>query len=247
MKFNHKELQILSVVIAAWGLIFVTSGAVMNQSKKVVTKNIYTVDVATKQISMVQAKKNEVILKDLTINEGTPISMNIKDYLENPEQISDTMLTLLSKGLDTSAVNINQPGTYTYTISYKKKTYQAKINVIAKQLPKVNITLKEKNIPTTGTISRNIRDYIYEEITDEVYNNMILDLKEVIAHQKIPGRYKYSIIYNDVTYYGDFIIHEPVETANTTIICPADATQDPNNNTCICQVGTYNPEKKTCE
>ena len=94
MKFNRKELQILSVVIAAWGLIFVTSGAVMNQSQKVVTKNIYTVDVATKQISMVQAKKNEVILKDLTINEGTPISMNIKDYLENPEQISDTMFFL---------------------------------------------------------------------------------------------------------------------------------------------------------
>jgi len=247
MKLNSKETQILSVVIAAWGLIFVSSGAVMNQTKKEVTKNTYTVDVSAKQISQVQAKKNEVILKDITIDEGTPISTNIKDYLENPDQISDTMLNLLSKGLDTSSVNINQPGTYTYTITYKKKTYQAKINVIAKKLPNVTITLKEKNMPTTGTISRNIRDYIYEDITDEVYYNMILDLKEVIAHQKIPGRYKYSIIYNDVTYYGDFIIHEPVETTTTSITCPAGSTQDPNNKTCICQEGTYNPDTKECE
>lgn len=247
MKLNSKELQILSIVIAVWGIFFVTSGTVMSQDKKVVTKKTYSIDVSTKQISQVQAKKNEVILKDLKIQEGTPISTNVKDYLENPEQISDTMLTLLSKGLDTSSVNVNQPGNYTYTITYKKKTYQAKITVEAKVLPKVTITLREKNIPTTGTISRNVRDYIYETIPDEVVNNMILDLKEVIAHQKIPGRYKYSIIYNDTTYYGDFIIHEPVEVSVTTIVCPADSTQDPNNNTCICQTGTYNPETKTCE
>ena len=185
MKFNHRELNILTVVIAAWGLFFVTSGTIMNQSRKVVTKHTYSVDVATKQISLVQAKKNEVILKDITLDEGTPISMNIKDYLENPDQISDSVLTLLSKGLDTSAVNAKQPGTYTYTITYKKKIYQAKIYIVAKKLPNVTITLKEKNIPTTGTISRNIRDYIYEEITDEVYNNMILDLKEVIAKYQV--------------------------------------------------------------
>ena len=247
MKLNRKEMQILSIIIAVWGLFFVTSGTIMSQSKKTVTKKIYSIDVSTKQISQVQAKKNEVILKDITIEEGTPITTNIKDYLENPEQITDTMLTTLEKGLDTSSVNINQPGTYNYTITYKKKIYQAKVIVKAKELPKVKITLKEKNMPTTGTISRNIRDYIYEEISDEVVNNMILDLKEVIAHQKIPGKYKYSIIYNDTTYYGDFIIREPVEISTTTIVCPADSTQDPNNNTCICQTGTYNPETKTCE
>ena len=247
MKLNSREVQILSIVIAIWGLFFVTSGTIMSHSKKTVTKTHYSIDVSTKQVSQAQAKRNEVILKDLNIEEGNPISTNIKDYLENPEQISDAMLNELGKGLDTSTVNINQPGTYTYTITFKKKKYQAKIIIKAKELPKVTITLKEKNMPTTGTISRNIREYIYEEITDEVVNNMILDLKEVIAHQKIPGKYKYSIIYNDTTYYGDFIIHEPVEVSSTTIVCPANATQDPNNNTCICQAGTYNPETKTCE
>ena len=247
MKLNKKEIQILSIVVAVWGLFFVITGTVMTQSKKTVTKKVYSVDVSMKQISTVQAKKNEVILKDITIDEGTPLSTSIKDYLENPEQISTAMLEQLEKGLDTSAANINQAGTYTYTISFKKKTYQAKIIVNKKELPKVNITLKEKNMPTTGTISRSIRDYIYEDVPEEALKNMILDLKEVIAHQKIPGKYKYSIIYNDTTYYGDFIIHEPVEVTTTTVVCPTNATHDPNNNTCICQEGTYNPLKKICE
>ncbi len=247
MKLNKKEIQILSIFIAIWGVFFVISGTVMSMDKKTITKKIYSIDVSTKQISKVQAKKNEIILKDITILEASPLSTSIKDYLKNPDQISDDMLKQLEQNLDTSSVNINQPGTYVYTITYKKKLYQAKITIKAKELPKVNITLKEKNMPTTGTISRNIRDYIYEDITDEVFNNMVLDLKEVIAHQKIPGKYKYAIIYNDTTYYGDFIIHEPVEVTTTRIVCPTGSTQDPNNNTCICQTGTYNPNTKTCE
>ena len=157
------------------------------------------------------------------------------------------MLNILAQGLDTSTVNVNQPGIYTYTVSFKKKIYQAKITIKAKELPRITITLKEKNMPTTGTISRNIRDYIYEEITDEIYNNMILDLTDVISHQNIPGRYKYSIIYNDTTYYGDYVIHEPVETKITVISCPSNATIDPNNHTCICEEGTYNSETGKCE
>lgn len=247
MKLNSRELQILSIVIAIWGIFLVTSGTIMSQDKKTIVKKTYSIDVSTQQISQIQAKKNEIIVKDITIEAGNPISSNVRDYLENPDQISDTMLAQLSKGLDTSSVNINQAGTYTYSITYKKKTYQAKITVTNKVLPKVTITLREKNMPTTGTISRNVRDYIYENVSDEVVKNMILDLKEVIAHQNIPGKYKYSIIYNDTTYYGDFIIREPVEVSTTTIVCPAGSTQDPNNNTCICQTGTYNPETKECK
>ena len=247
MKLNSRELQIFSIVIAIWGIFLVTSGTIMSQDKKTIVKKTYSIDVSTQQISQIQAKKNEIIVKDITIEAGNPISSNVRDYLENPDQISDTMLAQLSKGLYTSSVNINQAGTYTYSITYKKKTYQAKITVTNKVLPKVTITLREKNMPTTGTISRNVRDYIYENVSDEVVKNMILDLKEVIAHQNIPGKYKYSIIYNDTTYYGDFIIREPVEVSTTTIVCPTGSTQDPNNNTCICQTGTYNPETKECK
>ncbi len=232
MKLNSKEYVILSIVIAAWGVIFITSGTIMSQSKKTVVKKVYNVDVQAEQISQIQLKKNEVLLKEVTIEEGTPISTNIKDYLENPDQITEEMLKELAEGLDTSKVNVNQPGTYPYKIKYKKKVYEGKIIVKAKELPKITITLKEKRMPTTGSISRNIRDYINEEISDEVYNNMILDLREVIAHQKIPGRYKYSIIYNDVTYYGDFIIMEPVETNTTAVACPSGTTLNPVTNKC---------------
>ena len=232
MKLNSKEYVILSIVIAAWGVIFITSGTIMSQSKKTVVKKVYNVDVQAEQISQIQLKKNEVLLKEVTIEEGTPISTNIKDYLENPDQITEEMLKELAEGLDTSKVNVNQPGTYPYKIKYKKKVYEGKIIIKAKELPKITITLKEKRMPTTGSISRNIRDYINEEISDEVYNNMILDLREVIAHQKIPGRYKYSIIYNDVTYYGDFIIMEPVETNTTAVACPSGTTLNPVTNKC---------------
>lgn len=247
MMLNKREIQILSIVIAAWGFFLISSGTIMSQSKKIEIKKVYSIDVSTKQISKIQAKKNEVVLKDITIEEGQTISTDIKDYLENPDQIADNMLNLLAQGLDTSMVNVNQPGTYTYTISCKKKMYQAKITVKTKELPRITLTLKEKNMPTTGTISRNIRDYIYEDITDEVYNNMILDLTDVIAHQNVPGRYKYSILYNDTTYYGDYIIHEPVETKIVVISCPSDATIDQNNHTCICEKGNYNSDTGECE
>ena len=91
----------------------------MSQDKKTIVKKTYSIDVSTQQISQIQAKKNEIIVKDITIEAGNPISSNVRDYLENPDQISDTMLAQLSKGLDTSSVNINQAGTYTYSITYK--------------------------------------------------------------------------------------------------------------------------------
>ncbi|MBR3211309.1 MAG: hypothetical protein IKF71_05190 [Bacilli bacterium] len=247
MRLNSRELKTLAIVIAVWGFFLISSGTVMSQSKKVEIKKTYSIAVSAKQISKIQARKTEISLKDLQIEEGSPISTNIKDYLDNPESISDSMLNLLSQGLDTSNVNVNKPGTYTYTITYKKKTYQAKIIVKEKALQNIKITLKEKNMPTTGTISRNIKDYIYEDLEESVYNEMILDLKDVIEHQNVPGKYKYSIIYKDKTYYGDFIIHEPVETVVTALMCPENSTADVNNNTCICDKGIYDMDKNICD
>ena len=40
MKLNSKEYVILSIVIAAWGVIFITSGTIMSQSKKTVVKKV---------------------------------------------------------------------------------------------------------------------------------------------------------------------------------------------------------------
>lgn len=248
MKFNLKEIQILSIVLAIWGIVMISSGISMSLNKKTVTKVKYSLDVSSKQIPQIQAKKNEIVLKDFEIEEGNPISVNVRDYLQEVEQISDTVINQLSKGLDTSLVNINQPGTYTYTITYKKKRYQGKITVTQKELPKIKIILKSKKLPTTGTLSRNIRDYIYEdpELTDEAYNNMILDLEEVAAHLSIPGRYKYKVIYNDTTYFGDFDIVQPVTTGETTVVCPNGSTKE--KNTCVCTENNkvFDSKTNTC-
>lgn len=248
MKLNKKEIKILAAVIAVWGVVMISSGITMSFNKRTITKVKYSLDVSTKQISQVQAKKNEVILRDLEVEQGYPISVNVRDYLQNVEQISDEVISQLNQGLDTSLVNVNQAGTYTYTITYRKKRYQGRITVKEKELPKVKIILKAKKLPTTGTLSRNIRDYIYEdeELTEEAYNNMILDLEEVAAHLSIPGRYKYKVIYNDTTYYGDFDIVQPVTTGTTPMVCPNESTKD--NNTCICTEPNkvYDEKTNTC-
>lgn len=245
---NRKEINALIISIAIWGIIFIGSGTTMALNKKITTETTYELSIENKQISEIQAKINEVILKDIELEEGTPISANIRDYLVEPDKISDTLLRQLSQGINTSQVNINQPGTYTYTITCNKKIYKGTITIKAKELPNVEITLKAKKLPTTGTLSRNIRDYVYENenITEEVYNNMILDLDEVAEHLGTPGKYKYKVIYKDTTYTGDFDILEPVSTGNSNT-CPIGTTKE--NNTCKCNdpTKTYDQTTKTCK
>ena len=247
MKLSDKELKILSIFIATMGIFLIGSGITMSQSKKTITKINYKLSVSTQKIPEVQAKTNEIILKDIEIEINNPISVNVEDYLVDVDKISSSMLKELSKGLDTSQVNITQAGTYKYTITYKKKKYQGTVKVKEKELPNVTFTLKEKRLPTTGTISTNVREYINENISDEIANNIILDLTEVRQHQNIPGKYSYKIIYKDTTYYGDFYILEPVTTGNNESTCPSDATKE--NNTCVCNdtSKTYDESSNTCK
>ena len=71
---------------------------------------------------LTQAKKNEIKLKDIVLEINNPISVNVVDYLENADQISQNVLSQLV--LDTSLVNINQAGSYQYSIKYNKKRYE---------------------------------------------------------------------------------------------------------------------------
>ena len=119
MKLNSKETKILSAVIAIWGIVFISSGIVMNNSKKTETVIKYKLDVSTQKISEAQAKKKEIILKELETEINTPISVNIKDYLVDADKMDESIIKKLE--LDTSLVNINQAGTYKYTVKYNKK------------------------------------------------------------------------------------------------------------------------------
>ena len=121
MKLNKKEIKILAIFIAVWGTFFIGSGLVMKSNKKIIKKVNYKLDVKKHTQSHTQAKKIEIVLKDIEIEINNPISVNVKDYLVDGDQVDEKIIKQLE--LDTSLVNITQAGTYTYTIKYNKNKY----------------------------------------------------------------------------------------------------------------------------
>ena len=117
VNFNNKQKRIISIILASWSFFLIISGIIMNHQVKPIINTTYTLKIETKKIAEQQAKTNEIKLKDIEIEINNPISVDIRDYLENSDKISDTTLKALK--LDTSLVNINQAGTYQYKIAYK--------------------------------------------------------------------------------------------------------------------------------
>lgn len=208
---TKKEKRALSITLACCGILLISSGIIMTKiTNKPIIKNIYTLNITEQKV--VTSKTNELKLKDIEIEINTPISLNIKDYIENIEEIEESIIKSLK--LDTSMVNINQSGTYTYTISYKKKKYNGNFTIKEKELPKVDITLKNLSLEKGAALSTNISTYIVEELPDEVKNNIILNLKDINTAQ--PGEYQYTIIYDNKLYTGKIWIYEK----QTTVITP---------------------------
>lgn len=246
MKLNQKELKMLSAVVAVWGIFLVSGGLIMNNNKKTITNINYKLDVSTEKISEAQAKKNEIILKSIEVEINNPISVNIKDYLVDPDKISSSMLNKLT--LDTSLVNTSQAGTYNYTITYKKKKYQGTIKVKEKELPDMNFTLKEISLYVGDPISTDVRTYIKEAISDEVLNNIVLDLSQIDNSKQ--NSYKYFITYKNTKYEGTINIRERVILPSATVhSCPSDAKYDDTEKKCKCndQDKIYDEDSKTCK
>lgn len=252
MKLNKKEIQILSVFIAAWGIFLIGNGLVMSSSdSKTITKVKYSLNVSQKQISQAQAKKNEIILKDFEIEVGNQISVNVKDYLVEADKLNETMLEQLE--LDTSPVNINQAGSYNYYVNYKKKKYQGKIIIKEKELPNMTFTLKNISLETGKAIPTDIRMYVNETIPEELLKTDALELDLRQVNNQIQNDYKYYIIYKNTKYEGIIsvrdkgpIIHLPEGSGATTPACPADS--ELTNNTCVCKDKTmqYDELTKKC-
>ena len=220
---NKKQIRILSSTLASIGIFMVISGLVMNNEVKPIIHTKYTVTVEKKKIAETQAKTDEIKVKDLEIEINTPLSVDIKDYLEDIEKIKET--TIKSLKIDTSLVNINQAGTYKYTITYGKKKYIGNIKVKEKELPNVSLNLKTIKIKTNEALSSNPRTFIDGDITDEVYNNLTLDLSKVDTSNQ--GDYTYYIVYKGVTYQGKVEVRDP----GPTIITPnEDEKKDDNTN-----------------
>lgn len=214
---SNKEMKVLSFIIAFWGIVFIGSGLIMNKSFKPKEKIRYSLNIEEKRISQAQAKTNEIKLKDLEIEINNPISMNIEDYLENINNIEMSVLKVLK--LDTSLVNITQAGTYQYTITYNKKKYIGTVKIKEKELPNVTFTLINLSLTTGDAIPTNPRNYIKEEITEEVYNNITLDISKV--NNQVQGNYEYFIKYNGTIYKGEIAYRNPGPTIITPSTSPA--------------------------
>ena len=99
------------------GIICIASGIMyLSLEENNVEKKILVV-VEKKQIN--PETDIEIKLKNLTVEVNTPLSVKIIDYLDSA--VSNEVLANLK--LDTSSVNVTQPGTYNYTVTYKKKKY----------------------------------------------------------------------------------------------------------------------------
>lgn len=205
MKMNSREKRLLSITIACWGIFLVISGLIMNGQIKTITNVSYSLSIEERKIAQAQAKTNEIKLKNIEIEINNPISVDIKDYLDDIDNLTDE--TLKSLKLDTSLVNINQAGTYQYTITYGKKKYIGKIVIKEKELPNLTFTLKTITLTTGDSLSTNPKSYIEEDISEEVLNNLTLDLSQV--NNQVQNNYKYYIIYKDTKYEGNIMIRNP--------------------------------------
>lgn len=216
---TKKENRILSITIACCGLLMIGSGLTMTATgERTTIKKTYSVDITEAKVA--QAQTNEIKLKDMVLEINNPLSLNIKDYLEKAEEIEPSILKALK--LDTSMVNINQAGTYTYTIAYKKKKYNGTFVIKAKELPKVDIKLKNLSLEKGSALSTNISTYVVGDLSDEVKNNIILNLKDVNTQQ--PGEYQYTVTYDNKLYTGKIWIYEK----QTTVITPGTPEDDKN-------------------
>ena len=205
MKLNDREKRTFSIVLTIWAIFLIISGLIMNSQLKPEIQTTYSLNIEKRKIAEAQAKTNEIKLKEIEIEINTPLSVDVKDYLLDIENLNED--TIKSLKLDTSLVNINEAGSYSYKIIYQKKTYIGTIKIKEKELPNVTFTLKTIKLQTKEDIPTDKRFFINEVISDEVYNNITLDTSEIKT--SIPGDYTYYILYNGVTYQGKVEIRDP--------------------------------------
>ncbi len=197
--------------LSSLGCLCIISGILMPNIVKFESNSIVKLEVTQKQVT--NAKNNEIRLQDIQLEIGNILSTNSHDYLKNPRDIEESIISKLK--LDTSSVNINEVGNYTYTITYNKKIYNGTVSIIPKALPNVdNITLYNLSFEVGTELPKNITDYIKENLPQEVLSAIRLDISNV--DPSTPGNYLYSISYNGKLYTNKITIFEPKLTKDIT-------------------------------
>lgn len=215
-KLTNKQAKIICLALAIWGFILIGSGTTMLVTEKPQKTSDVKLKVIQKRVA--KTKSNEIKLKDMELEINQPLSVNIKDYLVNPSDIEENIIKSLK--LDTSMVNINQAGSYNYTITYKKKKFNGVFIIKEKPLPEItNMTLKTFNLEIGSTLSNDIQTYVSETLSEEIKANAKLDISNVNTNQS--GNYQYTVTYNGKLYTGTITIHQPQITTPTPTSSPS--------------------------
>ena len=211
------------------GVLCITSGVSMPYLAKATEKSSVT-KLSVTQRKVTNAKSNEIKLKDVKIEVNQLLSLDTADYLANPDDIEDSIVKRLK--LDTSNVNTNQVGNYSFTITYNKKIYNGTVMVINKPLPQVStMTLNSLSFEVGSSLPVDVSSYIKEQLSDEVKAAIILDTSNVDTNK--PGSYLYSVSYNGKLYTNTITIYEPkfgVSTDNSLTNTNKEKVTDNNTN-----------------
>lgn len=211
------------------GVLCITSGVSMPYLAKATEKSSVT-KLSVTQRKVTNAKSNEIKLKDVKIEVNQLLSLDTADYLANPDDIEDSIVKRLK--LDTSNVNTNQVGNYSFTITYNKKIYNGTVMVINKPLPQVStMTLNSLSFEVGSSLPVDVSNYIKEQLSDEVKAAIILDTSNVDTNK--PGSYLYSVSYNGKLYTNTITIYEPkfgVSSDNSLTNTNKEKVTDNNTN-----------------
>lgn len=218
-QLSSKEKTILSIAIAVWGVVLLGSGLVLNAQDRTITKNVYSLNINQKKVA--QQRTNEIKLKEVELEVNTPLSTDVKDYLEDIDNLDESIFDYLR--LDTSTVKISEPGEYTYTITYRKKKYNGTIKIKEKELPNVLLQLKEVTLTVGDPIPTDLSAYINTPLTEEMKANITLDISQVKNNEQ--KEYPFVVVYNKQTYIGKVIVNNPKPTQS--VITPG-TDQNPN-------------------
>ena len=207
MKKNKNiGINIIIASLTLSGIMSITTGTILNKKNNVLKTDKIQVEVIQKQVAKI--KSNIPKLKEITIEINEPLSVNIIDYIENMDDIEDSVLKKFK--LDTSLVNVTQAGKYIYNIIYKEKIYNGTVTVKEKPLPIIeNIILKELNIELGKELplTTDISSYINTTIPDELKENIKINIDNVNIN--IAGKYQYTVTYGSKIYTGNITIYQP--------------------------------------
>lgn len=208
---DNKGLKLLIFSLTFSGLLSTTSGIVLNSMDIKPTKNKINVKVVEKQVSRI--KTNVPVLKELEVEVNEPISVDVKEYIDNLDDIDHSVLRDFK--LDTSLVNLTQPGKYTYTISYDGKKYTGNVVVKEKEKKTISLQIKSLKFKLNEEIPTDVKQYVDTELTEEMLKAITLDISKV--NNKVAGDYQYTISYDNQVYTGIVNIYEeqPIQVINS--------------------------------